>query len=270
MDKRNIDFDALEGATVYDSENKKVGTVGQIYLDTNTDEPKFVTVNTGLFGTKETFVPYEDANHTSEGLKVPFTKDFISDAPNVDANGPLEGDEQHRIFDYYQLGSGATRGTHTPNPETGSADVTGPGVPSAGAGAGHHVDAEAQATAHEERLKVGTEQHQSGQARLRKRVRTEHQTVEVPVKREELVVERESVDPDSPEARAASKIDGNADAVEETVTLREEHPVVDKETVATEKVNVGKRTVQDTETIEGDVRKEEIEVEGDDRPDTHR
>jgi sporulation protein YlmC with PRC-barrel domain len=52
MDKRNIDLDTLEGATVFDSENKKVGTVGQIYLDTNTDEPKFVTVNTGLFGTK--------------------------------------------------------------------------------------------------------------------------------------------------------------------------------------------------------------------------
>lgn len=109
---------------------------------------------------------------------------------------------------------------------------------------------------------MGKEDQVAGQVRLRKRVVSEHQQVEVPVEREELVVERESIDPDSPEARAGSLDD--AQDSDETITLHEERPVVDKETVATEKVNVGKRKVTDTETVGGDVRKEEIDVEEDD------
>ncbi len=116
--------------------------------------------------------------------------------------------------------------------------------------------------AHEERLVVGKEEHVTGKARLRKRVVTEHQQVDVPVEREELVVEREKIDPNSPAARTGA-IDDTGET-EETITLREERPVVDKETVATEKVNVGKRKVVDTETVEGDVRKEEIDIEADD------
>lgn len=103
---RNKDLDVLESSTVYDSENEKVGPVGQIYLDGKTNEPKFVTVNTGLFSTRESFVPYDAANHTADGLSVPFTKDFIKDAPNIDADGPIVAEDQQRIFDYYQSDAG--------------------------------------------------------------------------------------------------------------------------------------------------------------------
>lgn len=322
---RNKDLDALESSTVYDSENRKVGPVGQIYLDGRTNEPKFVTVNTGLFGTKETFVPYEAVNHTADGLSVPFTKDFIKDAPNIDADGPLVAEDQQRIFDYYQSRSetaagaqtqghqaagGTTQGSQTqgrqtqgsptqepqtqgfqnqgrqtqgeqghghqapghqaPGHQRGNAAEVGTDAPSVGTDATRNVDSEAQVTAHEERLNVGTERHATDQVRLRKRVRTEHRYVEVPVQREELVVEREEIDPDSPEARNTGGITGEANAAEETVTLHEERPVVDKETVAAEKVHVGKRTVQDTETVEGDLRREEIDVEDQERPETRR
>ena len=101
---------------------------------------------------------------------------------------------------------------------------------------------------------------------------TEHQQVEVPVEREELVVEREKIDPNSPAGRTGAI--GDTEETEETITLREERPVVGKETVATEKVNVGKRKVVDTETVGGEVRKEEIDVEAEDvdrdRRDTNR
>lgn len=279
MDQRSTDLDALENSTVYDSDNKKLGTVGQIYLDGHTEEPKFVTVNTGLFGTKETFVPYDAASHTADGLTVPFTKDFIKDAPNIEADGPLSAEDQQRIFDYYESDSGGTgahsTGTHDQGARSqgtaaGGAGAAGAPQTDAGPGRGGHVDSDAEVTAKEERLNVGTQQQEAGQARLRKRVRTEHETVEVPVEREELVVERENIDPDSPDARTTGGITDDADSAEETVTLHEERPVVDKETVATEKVNVGKRTVQDTETVEGDLRKEEIDVEGEERPDTRR
>lgn len=285
----NFDIDSIENADVYDSEGAKVGSVGQVYVDDQTQEPEFVTVNMGLFGTKETFIPFSATHYSPEGLKVPFTKAYIKDAPNIDVDGHLSVEEEQRLWDYYSTDTGTGRhGTDTGRTDTGrhSADAGAPGVgkdagrtgspgPGVGTDAGRtgtdagrrgadagHAD---KMVAHEERLKVGTQEREAGQVRLRKRVRTEHQNVEVPVQREELVVDREKVDPNSAEARSAGTID-DAGQQEETVTLREERPVVDKETVATEKVNVGKRTVQDTETVSDEVRKEEIDVEGEDKP----
>ena len=253
----NFNLENLDGATVYDQHNDKVGTVKEIYLDDQTSEPRFVTVATGLFGMKETFVPLDAAHRIADGdLKVPYTKDFIKDAPNLDPDGHIDPAEEREIFEYYSLDFGTGR-TAAP-----IADTEGTGTPTAdtqGVGAQHGT--QEQAVAHEENLVVGKEEHVTGQARLRKRVVTEHQQVDVPVEREELVIEREKIDESSPAARAGT-ID-EAGETEETITLHEERPVVDKETVATEKVNVGKRKVIDTETVEGDVRKEEIDVETD-------
>ncbi|MCH8562746.1 PRC and DUF2382 domain-containing protein [Nesterenkonia sp. LB17] len=253
MVNSNFDIDSIENADVYDSEGAKVGSVGQVYVDSQTQEPEFVTVNIGLFGAKETFIPFGATDYSPEGLRVPFTKAYIKDAPNIDVDGHLSVEEEQRLWDYYSPDRGTGRqGT----------DAGGPGLDTTAADADKMV-------AHEERLKVGTEQREAGQVRLRKRVRTENQSIEVPVQREELVVERETVDPNSAEARSAGTID-DAGRQDEVVTLREERPVVDKETVATEKVNVGKRTVQDTETVSGEVRKEEIDVEGDAEPGAKR
>ncbi|MCH8570587.1 PRC and DUF2382 domain-containing protein [Nesterenkonia sp. AY15] len=253
MVNSNFDIDSIENADVYDSEGAKVGSVGQVYVDSQTQEPEFVTVNIGLFGAKETFIPFGATDYSPEGLRVPFTKAYIKDAPNIDVDGHLSVEEEQRLWDYY-----------SPDRDTGrqGTDAGGPGLDTTAADADKMV-------AHEERLKVGTEQREAGQVRLRKRVRTENQSIEVPVQREELVVERETVDPNSAEARSAGTID-DAGRQDEVVTLREERPVVDKETVATEKVNVGKRTVQDTETVSGEVRKEEIDVEGDAEPGAKR
>jgi uncharacterized protein YrrD len=45
------------GSTAYGSDGEKIGKVGQVYFDENTDQPEWVTVNTGLFGTSESFIP---------------------------------------------------------------------------------------------------------------------------------------------------------------------------------------------------------------------
>lgn len=255
----NFNLENLDDATVYDQDNEKVGSVKEIYLDDQTDEPRFATVSTGLFGMKETFVPLDAAQPIADGdLKVPFTKDFIKDAPNIDPDGHLEPSEEREIFEYY--GMTTTGGTNTTPPAAGAPAAGAPtaGDPVAAAEGGE------QAVAREEHLKVGKQDHVAGKARLRKRVITEHEQVDVPVEREELVVEREPVDPNSPQARAGAGSLDDAQETDETITLHEERPVVDKETVATEKVNVGKRKVVDTETVGGDVRKEKIDVETDD------
>ena len=45
----------LQNATVYGSDGDKIGSVGQVYLDNDTHQPSWVTVNIGLFGTNESF-----------------------------------------------------------------------------------------------------------------------------------------------------------------------------------------------------------------------
>ncbi len=75
------------GQSVYGRDGDKlgkVGKVGQVYLDDETGKPEWATVQTGLFGTKESFVSLAQADLTDDGLTVPYTKDQVKDAPTVD------------------------------------------------------------------------------------------------------------------------------------------------------------------------------------------
>ena len=116
-------------------------------------------------------------------------------------------------------------------------------------------------TRSEEQLRVGTETHETGRARLRKQVVTEHQQATVPVSREEVTLEREPIT----DANRGDAYDGPAISEEEhEVTLHAERPVVSTEAVAVERVQVGKQTVTENQTVGGEVRKEEIELDGSD------
>jgi uncharacterized protein (TIGR02271 family) len=92
------------GATAYSVDGDKLGKVGQLFLDDQTGRPEFVTVNTGLFGTKETYIPIADATFNGDRLTVPFGKDQVKGAPNVDAEGGhLDPAEEQRLYEHYSL-----------------------------------------------------------------------------------------------------------------------------------------------------------------------
>jgi uncharacterized protein (TIGR02271 family) len=107
---------------------------------------------------------------------------------------------------------------------------------------------------HEEKLRAHKQPVAAGEVRVHKDVVTEHKTVDVPVTREEVVIERR---PASGKASGADIRRGE----EIRIPVKEEQVRVEKETVAKEEVTVGKRKVQDTEHISGDVRREEVRVE---------
>ena len=100
----------------------------------------------------------------------------------------------------------------------------------------------------------------TGEARLRKYVVTDTETVEVPVEREEVRVERTPIS----EADAANFTGtiGDNSTEEASVTLHEERVNVEKKTVPVEKVNLSKETIQDTETHTEELRKEQIDTDG--------
>ena len=113
--------------------------------------------------------------------------------------------------------------------------------------------------AREEQLRVRKETVPAGEVDIHKEVRTEHQTIDVPVEKEELVIERRPT-----ERRAASGPVGGDEHLR--VPLSEEKVSVEKEPVVTEEVNVRKRASQRTERVDADVRKEKIRTDRSGRP----
>lgn len=59
---------------VVGTDGAKIGGVGQVYADDDTGQPNWVTVKTGLFGTKESFVPLEGARVEGDDIVVPYTR----------------------------------------------------------------------------------------------------------------------------------------------------------------------------------------------------
>jgi len=282
---------SLIGANVLDSDGDKIGTVGQVYLDDNDGHPSWASVKTGLFGTKESFVPLEEANWDGNDLRVAYDKDRVKDAPRVDADQHLEPSDEDELYRYYGMTAGSY-GTDTgftgnatdqgyDRARTADADAYSTTDTNSGVDAYSGTDAtraesstgtvgydtsgpttDSAMTRSEEQLNVGTERVQTGKARLRKYVVTENQSVTVPVQREEVRIEREPIT----DANVGAAMDGPDISEEEhEVTLSEERPVIQKETVPVERVRLDKDVVTEQQTVNEEVRKEEITFDGDDR-----
>ena len=79
----------------------KIGSVGTFYLDDQTNEPAWVTVNTGLFGTSETFVPLSEATVEGIDVLVPYSKDEVKNAPQIASDGSISAEEEVTLYRYY-------------------------------------------------------------------------------------------------------------------------------------------------------------------------
>jgi uncharacterized protein (TIGR02271 family) len=282
----HIDTLLGNGGNVLGSDGEKIGSIGQVYLDDQTGEPSWVTAKTGLFGTSESFVPLQGADVQGHDVRVPYSKSQVKDAPRVESDGNLSPEEEDRLYRHYELGGGtsgytdttSTTGTvghgdrdvdidTTSGRQSGLTDTHSDSTNQHGT-VGHDTSGpttDDAMTRSEEQLRVGTERREAGRARLRKYVVTENVTQTVPVSREEVRVEREPIT----DANRGDAYDGPAISEEEhEVTLHAERPVVEKEAVPVERVRLDKETVTTNETVSGEVRKEEIEVEGAD--DTRR
>ncbi len=108
-----------------------------------------------------------------------------------------------------------------------------------------------------ERLSVEKRRVASGAARVSKRIVSERQDVDVPVAHDELVIERRPI---------AGAAPGGTIGRDETITvaLSRDEVTIARQTFATEKIEIGKRSVAGTEHVSGTVRHEELVVEGDD------
>jgi uncharacterized protein (TIGR02271 family) len=246
---------AWQGRTMVDPSGDKLGTIDAIYLDDETGQPEWATVTSGLFTAKTAFVPLAQAQDTGDSVQVPYDKQQVKNAPVMQADGSLSQDEEAELYRHYGLdysehrsNSGLPAGTADDSQDdTVGRDTSGPTTDQA-------------MTRSEEELRVGTQTRERGRARLRKYVVTETQQVTVPVQREEVQVEREPITDTNLDAATSGP---DISEEEHEVTLREEEVVVDKRAVPKERVRLDTETVTEERQVAEDVRKEQIEVDGD-------
>jgi uncharacterized protein (TIGR02271 family) len=249
------------GQDLVDRDGDKIGTIEEIYLDTDTGDAEWALVNTGLFGTKSTFVPIRDASRDPDGIHVPYEKSHVKDAPGIDPDGELSQHEESVLYRHYDLDYGDSRsGSGVTEGGTGegrfSRTEAGEGAERRGTGDGDAM------TRSEEELRAGTTERETGRVRLRKYVETENVQESVPVTREQARLEREPItDANVDQAMAGPEIT----EAEHEVVLHEEEPIAEKRVVPKERVRLEKDRQTDEEEVSDTVRKERIEVDESDR-----
>src|SRR3954447_6647382 len=146
----------LTGRTVIDPDGDKVGKVFDVYIDNQTDQPEWLAITTGLFGTKVSFAPIAGAALVDDDLQIGYPKDVVKDAPKADADGQLSPDEEAALYAHYGRTGGTVGGSGQPGRAIG-----GQGRDTSGA------ETDDAMTRSEEDLDVSTRSEQVGTARLR-------------------------------------------------------------------------------------------------------
>lgn len=234
---------SLIGGTVVGPDGQKIGKFGQVFIDDRSGEPAWATVHTGFFGLSESFIPLSEAAIAGDTLSIPYDKQTVKDAPNIEPEGRLSEAEEQELYRYYSLAW-----------DDADQAAVQPGVPESEARTEYSREdvrepvaggPEASMLRSEEQLHVGTENVETGKVRLRKHVVTEDVTRTVPVSHEEVRLEREPV-ADAPAAGA----------------LGDELAADEKSTEPVERVSLEKEAVTEEERLKAELRKEQVETEG--------
>ena len=238
-----------QGRTLTDRNGDEIGTIESLYVDHQTDKPEWALVNSGLFGSKASFVPLAGASMRGDDLMADVEVQQVKDSPKLSSGDDLSEQEEAELFRHYGI-EYTTDGSVTATDDDAGAvgrDTSGPTTDEA-------------MTRSEEELRVGTAERERGRARLRKYVVTEQVTQTVPVRREEVRVEREPITEGNVDRALAGP---EISEEEHEVVLHEEEPVVEKRTVPKERVRMEKDSVTEEAQVSEEVRKEQIEADGD-------
>ena len=212
---------AAIGGTAYGPDGSKIGTVENFFVDDRTGVPTWVSVATGLFGTRHSIAPAAEATVGDGGLRLPVTADAVKAAPRL-AGTHLDPAEEQALRTHYGLAdpaphpddlepappSDAPPSFAQPSyaepspaeppvgePAAEPAEEPVAAAPPAVAGtAGGTADDDGAMVRSEEQLRVGTEQVSATRFRLVKYVVTEAVQITVPIRREEIRVEEVPLD----------------------------------------------------------------------------
>jgi uncharacterized protein (TIGR02271 family) len=262
--------DSFAGYEVYDQAGEKIGKVDDFFVD-ESDQPEYIGVKMGFLGTRSTLIPWQLAtvDDANRRIDVSVDKETAKNGPAFDDDREITPEYENEVYSYYGLqpaqGSeergayGAYYGGEHPGVAMGDTesgrfrehDPAAEGVAEPGGDLDDEDELRVQRT--EEELRAGTREREAGALKVRKRVRTDRERMEVPTRHEEVTVERVPVEGEATEAEIGDD--------EVSIPVTEEEVVVEKRPVAKEEVRIRKEVVEDTEVVEEDVRREEVEID---------
>ena len=222
------------GTTVYSSDGDKIGDIAEV-------QQNYFVVEKGFIFTEDLYIPMSAvSSRDGDGIRLSLSKDEIntqdwSSVPvlsDQDADGPVGYGGQH---------TDTTNAYETGNADLGTTDT------------GSAFDDRDVIERREERLTVDKQAEQAGSVHVGKRVVEEQESVDVPIAREEVTMERRSVD------RPASGDTLTEDSID--VPVYEEQVVAGKEARTVEELEVGKTARTDTERVSDTVRREEFDID---------
>src|SRR5215213_4711035 len=232
-EQRTDGFAAIEdrfaGYAVYDPAGEKIGKVDDLFVD-QSDEPEYIGVKMGFLGTRSTLIPWDavsTADDEGRTITVDIDKEAAKNGPTFDDDREITPDFENEVYSYY----GLSRSTSTE--ESGAYESYYDETAS-------DVDAttdedELRVKRSEEELAAGTREREAGQLKVRKRVRTDREQIEVPTRHEEVSVERVPASGEATEAEIGED--------EVVVPVTEEEVVVGKRPVVKEEVRIRKDVV---------------------------
>ncbi|GAA1197862.1 hypothetical protein GCM10009654_63330 [Streptomyces hebeiensis] len=98
----DIDPRSLIGRKAFDRDGRKIGTVDEVYLDDATGVPEWAAVRTGIFS-RDAFVPLAPSTLLDGGLRVPFGRALIRDAPDFGVGRHLSPEQELELYQHYGL-----------------------------------------------------------------------------------------------------------------------------------------------------------------------
>ena len=174
-----------QGRILLDRDGGRIGSIDAIYLDDRTGQPEWALVNTGLFGTRASFVPLAQAFQSDNDVLVPYDKQVVMDAPRVASDERLSEAEERQLWQHYGLDYDIVdRSVATDRdairPTKVGGDTSGPTTDDA-------------LTRSEEELRVVATPRERDRVRLRKYVTTEHVEQAIPLRRERVRLDKDTV-----------------------------------------------------------------------------
>lgn len=98
-----LDADQFLDATIYDLQGEPIGTVTDVYVDDDTGRPEWLLVSTG-FLPRGSHVPLRGVERHADGYRLPYTRDRVKSAPELDiTTDELSEEDERALYVYYSI-----------------------------------------------------------------------------------------------------------------------------------------------------------------------